>query len=137
MFSLMRNLGSSVGISIVVSLLARNTQINHATLAEHATPFNPVFRAPAIAEHWGFGSPSGLMALNDEITRQATTIAYLDDFRLMMYVMLLAMPLLLLLRPRSARPRWRRPGWRPPETSRGPARSREGGAAFAGPQADG
>jgi DHA2 family multidrug resistance protein len=98
MFSLMRNIGSSIGISIVVSLLAQNTQINHATLAEHANPFNQVLRAPGVVEHWSLGSQAGLMALNQEITRQAATIAYLDDFRLMMYVMILAMPLLLLLR---------------------------------------
>ena len=107
MFSLMRNIGSSIGISIVVSLLAQNTQINHATLAERATPFNPIFQTPGVAEHWSLTSQAGLMALNGEITRQAATIAYLDDFRLMMYVMLLAMPLLLLLRrpaPRRAAP---------------------------------
>jgi DHA2 family multidrug resistance protein len=107
MFSLMRNIGSSIGISIVVSLLAQNTQINHSTLAEQATPFNPIFQTPGVAEHWSLTSQAGLTALNGEITRQAATIAYLDDFRLMMYVMLLAMPLLLLLRrpaPRRAAP---------------------------------
>jgi MFS transporter, DHA2 family, multidrug resistance protein len=104
MFSLMRNIGSSIGISVVVSLLAQNTQINHATLAEHATPFNPVFQNPAIAHYWGLGSQAGLAALNAEITQQAATIAYVDDFRLMMYLMLLAIPMLLLLRsPRRQR----------------------------------
>jgi MFS transporter, DHA2 family, multidrug resistance protein len=45
-----------------------------------------------------------MMALNGEITRQAAAIAYVDDFRLMMYVMLLAIPMLLLLRsPRRQR----------------------------------
>jgi DHA2 family multidrug resistance protein len=98
MFSLMRNIGSSIGISIVVTLLAQNTQINHATLAEQATPFNPVFRLPHVAHAWGLGETAGLAALNHEITRQAATIAYLNDFRLMMYLMLVAIPLLLLLR---------------------------------------
>jgi DHA2 family multidrug resistance protein len=104
MFSLMRNIGSSIGISVVVSLLAQNTQINHATLAEHATPFNPIFQHPNIAHYWGLGSQAGLAALNAEITQQAATIAYVDDFRLMMYLMLLAIPMLLLLRsPRRQR----------------------------------
>ena len=49
MFSLMRNIGSTIGISVVVSLLAQNTQINHATLAAHATPFNPMFQVARIA----------------------------------------------------------------------------------------
>ena len=38
-FSLMRNIGSSVGISIVMTLLARGTQVNHAELAERIDPF--------------------------------------------------------------------------------------------------
>ena len=42
LFSLARMFGSSVGISGVVTLLARNTQINHATLSENLTPFNQV-----------------------------------------------------------------------------------------------
>ena len=42
MFSLSRNLGSSIGISVVETLLTRNTQIAHASLAEHITPFNPL-----------------------------------------------------------------------------------------------
>jgi MFS transporter, DHA2 family, multidrug resistance protein len=105
MFSLMRNIGSSIGISIVVTLLAQNTQINHATLAEQATPFNPMFRLPHVAHAWGLGETAGLAALNHEITRQAATIAYLNDFRLMMYLMLLAIPMLLLLRkPRHKAP---------------------------------
>jgi MFS transporter, DHA2 family, multidrug resistance protein len=104
MFSLMRNIGSSIGISVVVSLLAQNTQINHATLAAHATPFNPMFQAPHLPALWSLGSQAGMMALNNEITQQAAAIAYVDDFRLMMYLMLLAIPMLLLLRsPRRQR----------------------------------
>jgi MFS transporter, DHA2 family, multidrug resistance protein len=38
LFSLTRNLGSSVGISLVMTLLAQNSQVNHAVLAEHVTP---------------------------------------------------------------------------------------------------
>jgi len=40
-------------------------------------------------------------ALNGEVTRQAATIAYLNDFTLMMWAMLLSAPLLLLLRLRT------------------------------------
>ena len=41
LFSLVRNIGSSIGISVVTMFLIRNTQINHAELAAHITPFNP------------------------------------------------------------------------------------------------
>jgi DHA2 family multidrug resistance protein len=47
MFSLMRNIGSSIGISVMVTLLARNTQANHALLAGSLTPFNTALQAAA------------------------------------------------------------------------------------------
>jgi DHA2 family multidrug resistance protein len=103
MFSLMRNLGSSIGISIVVTLLAQNTQVNHASLAAHVTPYNPALQIPSVTAFWDITDAAGLGALNGEVTRQAATIAYLNDFTLMMYVTLFALPLLLLLRVPRAR----------------------------------
>jgi DHA2 family multidrug resistance protein len=95
-FSLMRNIGSSVGISIVMTLLSRNTQINHAEIAARLTPFGTPL-PPALS---GAG---GLAALNGEVTRQASGIAFLNDFWLMMVMTLVSIPLLLLLKPvRSA-----------------------------------
>ena len=104
MFSLMRNVGSSIGISIVMTLLFRNTQINHATLAEAVTPFNPMMHAPFLPRAWSLATTAGLGALDDQVTRAAQTIAYLDDFRLMMWVTLLAAPLILLFRRRAQAP---------------------------------
>ena len=95
-FSLTRNIGSSVGISIVMTLLARNTQINHAELAMRLTPFGGNAAALAAATQ---GTQTGLATLNAEVTRQASAIAFLDDFWLMMVLTLAAIPLLLLLRP--------------------------------------
>ena len=96
MFSLMRNIGSSIGISVMVTLLARNTQANHALLSDQLTPFNNALRAAGHA--WAPDTLAGVLALNSEVTRQAATIAYLSDFRMMMWVTLLAIPLLTLLR---------------------------------------
>ena len=94
-FSLMRNIGSSVGISVVMTLLARNTQINHAEIASRLTPFGDnMAQLPAM-----FRGSGGLAALNGEVTRQAAGIAFLNDFWLMMVMTLIAIPLLLLLRP--------------------------------------
>jgi DHA2 family multidrug resistance protein len=98
MFSLMRNIGSGIGISVVVNLLGRYTQMNHATLGEAVNPFNPAFQGP-LPPGWALHGAAGLAAVNAEVTRQAATIAYLDDFRLMMVLSLAAVPLLLLLRP--------------------------------------
>ncbi len=97
-FSLVRNIGSSVGISIVMTLLSRNTQINHAEIAARLTPYG--HNAGALAST--LANDAGMAALNAEVTRQASGIAFLDDFWLMMVMTLVAIPLLLLLRPVKA-----------------------------------
>jgi DHA2 family multidrug resistance protein len=102
-FSLMRNIGGSVGISIVVALLAENTQIVHSRLVEHLRPDNPLAQAPYMAAPYSLTTPSGVVALNAEATRQAAMVAYIDDFKMMMVLVIVALPLLLLLRrPRPA-----------------------------------
>ena len=93
-FSLMRNIGSSVGISIVMTLLARGTQINHVEIAAHVTPFGGNMAAmPQLS------SAANLAMLNGEVTRQASAIAFLNDFWLMMIMTVVSIPLLLLLKP--------------------------------------
>src|ERR1700723_3155488 len=52
LYSLARNIGSSVGISVVNSLLTQNTQVNHADIVQHVTSVNRAFEAPAIAQYW-------------------------------------------------------------------------------------
>ena len=103
-FSLMRNVGGSIGISIVEALLAENTQVVHSRLAEHLRPDNPL--AQTLMAPYSLTNPHGLAALNAEVTRQAQMIAYIDDFHLMVIVILVSLPFLLLLR----RPRRPAPG---------------------------
>jgi DHA2 family multidrug resistance protein len=97
-FSLMRNIGSSIGISIVEALLAENTQTVHSQLVQNLRPDNPMAQAPHLAAPFSLSVPSGIAALNAEVTRQAQMVAYIDDFKLMMIIVLMAVPLLLLLR---------------------------------------
>jgi MFS transporter, DHA2 family, multidrug resistance protein len=104
LFNLMRNMGGSVGIAIVENVLARSIQVNHAALVAPVTPFNAAFRDPMVARVWDLHSTAGLTALNGEITRQAAMIAYVNDFKLMMIVSLLTMPLIALLRSPRAPP---------------------------------
>jgi DHA2 family multidrug resistance protein len=98
MFSLMRNIGSSIGISVMVALAARSAQTNHAVLGEQLTPYrDPVQRL--LEEGGGLGSTDQALAiLNGELSRQAAAIGYLNDFQLMAWMTLLAIPLLLLFR---------------------------------------
>ena len=102
-FSLMRNIGGSVGISIVEALLAENTQVIHSHMAEHIRPDNPLAQGPLLAAPYSLTEVHGIAALNHEITRQAQMIAYIDNFHLMVIIMFVAAPFLLLLRrPRRA-----------------------------------
>jgi DHA2 family multidrug resistance protein len=103
MFSLMRNIGSSIGISIVVTILGHETQVTHAALSEALTPFSHALNGPWVPQLWDWTTEVGKLALNREVNRQALTIGYLHDFRLMMYLTVLALPLLLLLRAPKAR----------------------------------
>jgi DHA2 family multidrug resistance protein len=100
-FSLMRNVGGSVGISIVEALLVENTQVVHSRLAEHVRPDNPL--AQTLGSPYSLTNIHGVAALNAEVTRQAQMVAYIDDFHLMVIVILVAAPFLLLLR-RPRRP---------------------------------
>jgi MFS transporter, DHA2 family, multidrug resistance protein len=90
-FSLMRNIGSSIGISIVTALLTRNTQIMHSRLAENVTPyFNPW--------HASLSTTAGAEMVNHTVTSQAAMIAYNNDFKMMLILSLAAAPAVLLLR---------------------------------------
>jgi DHA2 family multidrug resistance protein len=101
---LMRNLGGSVGIPILVAELTANTQIVHSRLIEHLRPDNPIVQAPMLGAKYSLTAPAGIAALNAEVTRQAAMVAYIDDFELMLLVSLAAIPLVLLLRRPRPRP---------------------------------
>jgi DHA2 family multidrug resistance protein len=96
LFNLMRNLGSSIGISAVQALLIRQTQVMHASLAEHVSPYNLANRDPLLAAQLATGK--GVAAVNAALSDQAAMVAYIDDFKLMLILTVLAMPLLLLVR---------------------------------------
>jgi DHA2 family multidrug resistance protein len=97
-FNLLRNVGSSIGISVVLFLLTQNTQKLHASMAEHITPYNTLNNPAMNAAHLSAGSLRGLEALNGTITNQATMIAYIDDFQLMMVLTLATIPFLLIIK---------------------------------------
>jgi DHA2 family multidrug resistance protein len=99
--SLMRNLGGSIGISVLVATLAENTQAIHSRLIEGLRPDNPLIRSPHFAAPYSLTAPNGVAALNAEVTRQAAMVAYVDDFWVLMVVCLVSIPLLLLLRDSS------------------------------------
>src|SRR5207245_5183562 len=95
----LRNVGGSVGIAAMQALNIANGARMHEALAAHVRPDDPMLRATLPA---GLSPESvqGALRLNEEITRQANMVAFLDDYRLMAFISLCAVPLLLLLRQR-------------------------------------
>lgn len=97
LFSLIRNIGSSIGIAVCFALLSRGTQAAHATLTEHVNPFNGALSQYLNADG-GLASSAGLALIEAEIQRQAALLALIADFRWLAGGVLLALPLLLLFR---------------------------------------
>jgi DHA2 family multidrug resistance protein len=95
LFNLMRNIGASIGISIMSYLLVRNSAITQAALAEHVTPYRQVVRDHA--HQLSLATFSGRAVLAQTVTAQAEAVAFIDNFKLMMFVSLLAIPLVLLV----------------------------------------
>lgn len=103
LYSLVRNIGSSIGIAIMVTLLASNSQINHAGLAGAIEPYAFALREAVASGVVTVATPEGLALVNAEVSRQALILAYLQDFRLVMWITLAAVPLVLLLKPPQRR----------------------------------
>jgi MFS transporter, DHA2 family, multidrug resistance protein len=101
LYSLSRNIGSSVGISLVNSLLTTNTQVNHADIAQHVTAVNRMFDNPSVIRFWNPVTAAGRAALDAMITQQAQIIAYLDDYKLLMIATIVVIPLLIVFKKAS------------------------------------
>lgn len=104
--NLARNTGGSIGIAIATVVLARAMQTSHADLAAHITPYNLPFD-PSLLGGYGDAGEGALRLVDGEVSRQASMIAFLDVFHLMMLLSVAALPLVLLVRVRrggAARP---------------------------------
>ena len=99
LLNLARNIGGSVGISVVTAQLTRNVQIAHSDIGAHVTDQNVPAALGALAQQLGLPAQAALGMIDAEVNRQAAFIAYLDDFQLMMWVTFAAIPLVLLLKP--------------------------------------
>ncbi len=94
--TLVRNLGSSIGISMVIAELSSTTTSMHARLAEFVTPFNDALAMPD-ARLLNPASDMGRAMLERLLTQQATIIAYANDFKLLMYLTVVAIPLVFVI----------------------------------------
>jgi DHA2 family multidrug resistance protein len=92
--NLIRNVGGSVGISILQVILVSNMQVARSGLAQHIRPDNPLVQR--IMPNGP--TAQGIATINGMIARQSAMIAYIDDFWLMTIVMVLLLPILFVMR---------------------------------------
>ena len=97
MTTLLRNIGSSIGISMMIANLTSKTTIMHETIGAAVTPFNDALQMPDVAANLNLATDSGKAMLDGIITQQAALIAYLNDFKLLMVLTLLTVPLVMLI----------------------------------------
>jgi DHA2 family multidrug resistance protein len=95
--NLVRSLGSSIGVSLALTLLTRTTTVARAGLVEHLTPYNPLLRYADVARSWDLRSLGGLAQAQRQVEQQAAMLAYNADFRLLALAALVALPLLLFI----------------------------------------
>jgi MFS transporter, DHA2 family, multidrug resistance protein len=96
-FTLMRNFGSSLFISIAVLVVIRSTASNYARMTEFITPYNKTLLIPGLPPSWSLDSTAGLLGLSNEILRQAAMIGYVNAFYLTAFTAVAAVPLACLM----------------------------------------
>jgi DHA2 family multidrug resistance protein len=95
--TLARNIGSSIGISMVIANLTSKTTEMHARLTEQVTPFNDALQMPDVAANLNVHADTGRALLDLIVTQQAAMLAYLNDFKLLMVLTLAVIPLVLVI----------------------------------------
>lgn len=98
LLNLTRSVGSSIGISIMMTLLSRNTQTSHSDLASHITPAITGTVDLSSLERFQQYGQAGLGVLDGLVTQQAAMIAYVNDYYLMMWLSLASLPMVLIMR---------------------------------------
>jgi len=98
LMNLFRNIGSSLGISVLTAILAKNMQVSHADLGANITANSSGYFDLSARDRYQDLGGSALGIANGMVTRQAAMIAYLDDFHVMMWVTWIAAPLVFLMR---------------------------------------
>ena len=101
-YHMLRNIGSSIHISLSITLAVHMARINYAEMVPGVSPFNETARLPWVTGAWRLGDTTGLAALSREISRQAAMIGYVDAFMFFSATSLVVLPLIALVR-------WHRP----------------------------
>jgi DHA2 family multidrug resistance protein len=97
-YSLVRTIGAAAGISIVTTLVSRESQVNWNELGAHVTKFNPAVRAYLESLHLSPTDPHAMAVIAAQIAQQAEMNALLDVFKLTAWSFVAMLPLVLLLK---------------------------------------
>lgn len=112
-YNLIRNIGGSIGIAIVTTMVSRRAQFHQARLVDHLTPFDPLYALrsqqgavllqqrgldPASAQHGGLG------IMYEGLLKQAGMLSFADVFYLLTWMMVVLIPLVLFMKNVSSQP---------------------------------
>jgi MFS transporter, DHA2 family, multidrug resistance protein len=97
-YSLVNNIGRSLGVALFSSYLVRSSQSYQATLTEHIRPDSDIMRHITLPAPWSLTDPVGLAALERTVVQQAKLLAYIADYQLITVVILVCMPALLFMK---------------------------------------
>lgn len=99
LFALMRNVGGSIAVTVMVTLLVESTQANHSLLTRFVTPYSEGMQHSELPAAWALDSAAGLSAIDKEVTRQALLLAYVHDFQLLAIFSAACVLLVFFMRP--------------------------------------
>jgi DHA2 family multidrug resistance protein len=97
MLTLLRNVASSIGISIVIAQLTEGGRRTYAILSEHINPFNQAMQMPDVANLLNMHTDGGRALADVMVTLQAQIIAFSHDYQLVMFFILVSIPLALMI----------------------------------------
>jgi DHA2 family multidrug resistance protein len=107
LMNLARNIGGSVGISLVTTMLDRRTQVHLNDLSRNLSPANPAFRSmvhgatQALQAHGAsaaFATRQAYALIEGTVQREATMLAYIDNFRLLGWAIVAMIPVVFLMK---------------------------------------
>jgi MFS transporter, DHA2 family, multidrug resistance protein len=97
MLTLMRNVASSIGISVVIAELTEGSRRVYAVLNEHVTPFNHAMQMPDVRAMIDMNSDNGRAMADVMLSLQAQIIAFSQDYQMVMLFTLCAIPLAVMI----------------------------------------
>jgi DHA2 family multidrug resistance protein len=97
MLTLMRNVASSIGISVVIAQLTEGGRRDYAILSEHVTPFNHAMQMPNVRSMIDMSSDGGRALADAMVAIQAQIIAFSQDYQLVMFFILGSIPLAIMI----------------------------------------